>query len=84
VIGIHSNCYCPYEGRPGYCLQNGEGVSKDLKGGAYYFKLAADQEDAAAQFNYGYCLQKGEGVSKDLKGGANYLKLAADQGYADA
>jgi TPR repeat protein len=33
-------------------LHNGEGVSKDLKGGAYYLKLAADQGNAAAQFNY--------------------------------
>jgi TPR repeat protein len=46
----------------GICLQNGEGVSKDLKEPVTYFKLAADQGNAGAQGNYGTCLQKGEGV----------------------
>jgi hypothetical protein len=40
------------------CLKKGEGVSKDLKRGAYYFKLAADQGDATAQNNYGMCLYR--------------------------
>jgi TPR repeat protein len=54
------------------CLQNGEGVSKDLKGAAHYFKVAADQGIAAAQFNYEICLHQGEGVSKKLKAAAYY------------
>jgi TPR repeat protein len=68
----------------GLRLQNGEGVSKDLKGAADYFKLAADQSFAEAQYNYGVCLQNGEGVSKDLKRALYYFKLAADHGIAEA
>jgi TPR repeat protein len=49
-----------------------------LKGAAHYFKLAADQGNAAAQNNYGVCLKKVEGVSIDLKLAAHYFKLAAD------
>jgi TPR repeat protein len=46
----------------------------------HYYKLAADQGYAAAQFNYGICLSKGKGVGIDFKGAAHYFKLAADQG----
>jgi TPR repeat protein len=55
-----------------------------LRGPAQYYKLDADQGDAAAQYNYGKCLDEGEGVSKDLRGAAQYYKLAADQGDAEA
>jgi TPR repeat protein len=46
-----------------------------LKGAAHSYKFAADQGDAAAQFNYGICLEKGEGVSIDLKGATYLLKV---------
>jgi hypothetical protein len=50
----------------------------------HIFKLAADQRNAAAQFNYGNCMQKGEGVRVDFQGAAHYFKLAAAQGHANA
>jgi hypothetical protein len=62
----------------GFCLSEGEPVSKDLKGGTHYFKLAADQDLAVAQYNYGRCLYKGEGVRTDFRGAIHYFKLAAD------
>jgi TPR repeat protein len=34
-----------------------------IREGAQYFKAAADQGHAAAQYNYGNCLAKGEGDS---------------------
>jgi TPR repeat protein len=51
-------------------------------GAAKYYKLAADQNHARAQFNYGICLANGRGVSVDLIGAAKYYKLAADQNHA--
>jgi TPR repeat protein len=48
------------------------------------WKLAADQNIAAAQYDYGVCLQNGRGVSIDLVAAAKYLKLAADQHFAAA
>jgi TPR repeat protein len=59
-------------------------VGNDPQKAANYFKLATDQGDAAAQFNYGVCLESGSGVQIDLQKAANYFKLAADQGDADA
>ena len=53
-----------------------------LSGKASYFKMAADQGDAVAQFNYGVCLYRGEGVPLDFSEAARYYKMAADQGSA--
>jgi hypothetical protein len=61
-----------------------EGVGIDLKEAANHYKLAADQGDANAQFNYGICLEMGTGVSMDLQKAVHYCKLAADQGHAHA
>ena len=49
-----------------------------------YYKLAADQGHAEAQYNLGRCYEKGEGVSKDYKEAEKYYKLAADQGDVTA
>jgi TPR repeat protein len=62
-------------GKFGSCLEQGEDVPIDLKGGAHYYKLA-DQGIAAAQNDYGDCLKKDEDVSIDLKGAAYYLKVS--------
>jgi TPR repeat protein len=47
---------------------------------ARYFKLAADEGIAQAQFNYGVRLGEGDDVVQDRMESARYLKLAADQG----
>ena len=47
-------------------------------------KLAADQGDAAAQYNLGVLHYHGHGVAKDFKRAAELAKLAADQGDAKA
>jgi TPR repeat protein len=64
----------------GFCLERVQGVEKDLKLAAYYYKLSAAQGDARGQHNYGCCLEHGRGVEKDLKLAAYYFKLSADQG----
>jgi hypothetical protein len=55
-----------------------------LNGAAKYYKLAADQNYALAQYNYGRCLEFGRGVVVDLNGAAKYYELAADQNLAAA
>jgi hypothetical protein len=55
-----------------------------LSVGAHYFKLAADQGTAEAQFSYGRGLHNGECISIDLRSAAHYFKVAADQGLAEA
>jgi hypothetical protein len=55
-----------------FCLLNGVGVPKDVRLGAHYYKLAADQGLSVAQDNYGDCLEKGEGVAKGVRLAAEY------------
>jgi TPR repeat protein len=56
----------------------------DLNKAVYYFKLAADQGYAEAQFHYGVSLRDGDGLSIDLTRASHFLKLAADQNYSAA
>ena len=46
--------------------------------------MAANQGDAAAQYNLGVCYECGEGVAKDIKEAVRLYKLAAAQGVAEA
>jgi TPR repeat protein len=69
-------------GKVPWCAR-GSGIEAELAfdgvNAAKYYKLAADQHDAQAQFNYAVCLTHGEGVHLDLINAAKYYKLAADQ-----
>ena len=49
-----------------------------------WYRLAADQGVAAAQFNLGVSYADGEGVLKDDAEAARWYRLAADQGHAAA
>ena len=66
----------------------GEGVAKDRQEAVVWFRRAADQGHAMAQFTLGrmYYLGEdlGEGVAKDEKEAVVWLRRAADQGYAEA
>jgi serine/threonine protein kinase len=64
----------------GVCLENGEGVPKNLSEAARYFKMAADQGNAVGQNNYAICLERVEGITKDLSEAARYHRLTEDQG----
>ena len=58
----------------GVCYANGDGVEKDLKQAAYWWRKAAEQGFAPAQLNLGFCYYNGEDVEKDLKQAAYYRK----------
>ena len=62
----------------------GEGVEKDLKEAVKWYRKAADQGDAMAQFGLGNRYKTGEGVGKDLKEAVKWYRKAADQGFASA
>ncbi len=57
---------------------------KDFSAAAGWFRKAAQQNDAEAQFNLGACYQNGEGVAKDYAEAAKWFRRAAEQNYADA
>lgn len=51
---------------------------------AFYFKLAADQNNMKGLYYYGRCLIFGEGVVKNLIEGKQYIKISAACGYQKA
>ncbi|WP_371926156.1 hypothetical protein [Pseudomonas sp. LPB0260] len=49
-----------------------------------WYRKAAEQGNANAQFNLGARYANGLGVAKDLQTAAYWYRLAADQGHAKA
>ena len=47
-------------------------------------KIAADQGDSDAMYNYGLMLYKGEGIEMNKEEACRYYKMAADKGDIDA
>ena len=69
---------------PGVFYVNGQGVPKDYGKAAHWFRLAANQGNARAQYSLGLLYYKGQGVPKDHGKGAHWFRLAANQGNARA
>lgn len=46
-----------------------------------WFRKAAEQGHAGAQYELGWCYSHGRGVKKDLKKAVEWFRKAADQGY---
>ena len=59
-------------------------ASKDQVEAVKWFRKAAEQNDAAAQYNLGICYYNGDGVAKDPVEAYQWLLLAARQGDEDA
>ena len=49
-----------------------------------WYRLAAEQGDAVAQFNLGVMYDEGDGVPQDYATALKWYRLAAEQGHADA
>jgi TPR repeat protein len=49
-----------------------------------WYRLAADQGDARAQFNLGFSYDNGRGVPQNHAEALKWFRLAADQGNANA
>ena len=63
---------------------NGRGVLKDEAEAVKWYRLAAEQGDAAAQFNLGLMYNNGRGVLKDEAEAVRWYRLAAEQGNTKA
>ena len=63
---------------------NGFGVPENDAEAVKWFRLAAEQGFANAQFSLGVMYANGEGVLKDDAEAVKWFRLAADQGFADA
>ena len=49
-----------------------------------WYRLAAGQGHASAQYNTGVLYENGQGVTHDFKEAAKWYRRAADQGHASA
>ena len=49
-----------------------------------WYRKAADQGDADAQYILGYCYETGAGVPKDTAQAADWYRKAATQGHTNA
>ena len=63
---------------------NGHGVAQDYNQAVSWYRKAADQGLAMAQFNLGTAYASGQGVPQDYNQAASWYRKAADQGDADA
>ena len=59
-------------------------LSPELAEALNWYRLAAAQGDASAQFNLGQLYYKGEGVPQDYAEALKWLRLAAEQGQVSA
>lgn len=59
-------------------------VNKNRVEAVRWFRKAADQGHAEAQFNLGNCYYNGEGVALDRAEAVRWLRKAADQGHDEA
>lgn len=63
---------------------NGQGVQQNYAQAASWFRKAAKQSHAEAQYNLGISYYKGIGVQKNYEQACFWLKKAADQGIEKA
>jgi TPR repeat protein len=64
---------------------NGQGrVPKDYKKAMHWFRMAADQDNGAAEFNVGVMYENGWGIKRDYAEARRWYEKATAQGYAGA
>ena len=62
----------------------GQDVTQDYAEAVKWFRKAAEQGVAAAQFNLGIMYDNGLGVTQDYAEAVKWFRKAAEQGYAKA
>ena len=60
------------------------GIEKDLEEAVKWYRKAAEQGYARAQYNLGHCYEYGKGVEKNEIETVKWYRKAAEQGYAVA
>ena len=60
------------------------GVRENHEAAVRWYRRAAEQRDAVAQYNLGWIYEYGRGVQRDRVEAVRCYRLAAEQGDADA
>ena len=74
----------PRRTRSASCYREGVGVKEDDTEAVNWFRKAADQNDAAAQFNLGEMYEEGDGVKESMKEAIKWYRKASACGYAES
>ena len=61
-----------------------QGLQKNLKKAARWYRKAADQGDAQAQYNLGLLYEEGKGMPQDYYAAAQWYQLAVDKSLSEA
>ena len=72
--------YPKAQNRIGIMYSYGKGVPQDYAEAVRWYRKAADQGNASAQFNLGCMYYNGQGVPQDKREAYRLIKMAADQG----
>jgi TPR repeat protein len=62
----------------------GQGVPQDYAEAVRWYRKAAEQNHAEAQYALGYCYENGEGVEQDYVEAVRWYRRAAEQNFAPA
>lgn len=65
----------------GFFYHDGTYLKKNMKKAAEFYKKAAKQDDAIAQWNLGLCYRDGEGVRQSERWSRYWISKAAEQGH---
>ena len=68
----------------GLMYDKGEGVTQDYKEAGKWYRLAAEERVATAQFQLGLMYERGQGVTQDYKEAEKWFRLSAEQEIAQA
>ena len=68
----------------GQCYENGEGICQNFVKAEEYYRKAANQEYAEAQYRLGRCYELGQGLTSDKNMAAIWYEKAAKQGHIEA
>ena len=72
------------QGIIGLMYASGQGVPQDYAEAVRWYRMAADQGEALAQFNLGAMYHSGHGISQNYAEALHWYRMAADQGNANA
>lgn len=67
-----------------WSLIEGYGLERDDAQAAYWYRKAAEQGHAEAQYNLARLYSRGSGVTRDQETALHWVRAAASQGYAPA
>ena len=59
----------------GVCSEKGRGITESWDSAVHWYRLAAEQGHAAAQFNLAVCYERGQGAVQDLSMAARYYRM---------